>query len=67
MGCKSSTCIDSSKENNDRYPKFKIGDIVRISKRKNIFAKVTLQIDVKTFWWLKWLKSLKYGAVSICC
>ena len=39
MGCKSSTCIDSSKENNDRYPKFKIGDIVGISKRKNIFAK----------------------------
>ena len=24
---------------NDRHPKFKIGDIVRISKHKNIFAK----------------------------
>ena len=67
MGCKSSTCIDSSKENNDRYPKFKIGDIVRISKRKNIFAKVTLQIDVKKFWWLKWLKSRKYCAERKCC
>ena len=36
---KSSTYIDSSKENNDKDPKFKIGDIVRISKHKYIFAK----------------------------
>ena len=36
---KSNTYIDSSKEINDKDPKFKIGDIVRISKYKNIFAK----------------------------
>ena len=36
---KSSTHIDSSKEINDKDPKFKIGDIVRISKYKNVFAK----------------------------
>ena len=36
---KSSTYIDSSKENNDEDPKFKNGDIVRISKYKNIFVK----------------------------
>ena len=36
---KSSTYIDSSKEINDEDPKFKIVDIVRISKFKNIFAK----------------------------
>ena len=35
---KSSTYIDSSKENNDKDPKFEIGDIVQISKYKNIFA-----------------------------
>ena len=35
----SSTYIDSSKEINDTDGKFKIGDIVRISKYKNIFAK----------------------------
>ena len=29
---KVSTCIDSSKETNNEDPKFKIGDIVRISK-----------------------------------
>ena len=36
---KSNTYINSSKEINDKDPKFKIGDIVRISKYKNIFAK----------------------------
>ena len=28
-----------NKENNEKDPKFKIGDIVRISKYKNFFAK----------------------------
>ena len=37
---KSSTYIDSSKKINYKDPKLKIGDIVRISKYKNIFAKV---------------------------
>ena len=36
---KSSICTDSSKDINDKDSKFKIGDIVRISKHKNIFAK----------------------------
>ena len=36
---KSCTFINSSKEINDKDPKFKIGDIVRISKHENIFAK----------------------------
>ena len=36
---KSSTYIDSGKETNDKDPKFKVGDIVRISKYKNIFTK----------------------------
>ena len=38
---KSNTYLNSSKEvNNDEYPKFKVGDIVKISKCKDIFAKV---------------------------
>ena len=37
---KSNRYINSSKEINDKDPKFKVGDIVRISKYKNIFAKV---------------------------
>ena len=36
---KSNTYIESSKEFNDKNPKFKIGNTVRISKCKNIFAK----------------------------
>ena len=36
---KSNTCIDSSKEINCKGPKFKIGNVIRITKYKNIFAK----------------------------
>ena len=31
--------LNSEKEVNDKDPKFKVGDLVRISKYKNIFAK----------------------------
>ena len=36
---KSNTYINVSKEINDKNPKFKVGDNVRISKYKNVFAK----------------------------
>ena len=36
---KDSTYIDNEKEVNDKDPKFKVGDHIRISKYKNIFAK----------------------------
>ena len=36
---KDNTCIDFNKEVNDEDPKFKVGDHIRISKCKNIFAK----------------------------
>ena len=39
VNVKSNTYINSSKEINDKDPKFKIGYTVRISKYKNIFAK----------------------------
>ena len=38
-----------SKEVNDKDPKFKAGDHVRISKYKNILQKDTLQTDLKKF------------------
>ena len=38
---KDNTYIDFKKEVNDKDPKFKVGDHVRISKYKNIFAKGT--------------------------
>ena len=37
------------KKVNDEDPKFKVGDHVRISKYKNIFAKDTHQIGLKKF------------------
>ena len=36
---KDNTYVDLSKEANNKDPKFKVGDHVRISKQKNIFAK----------------------------
>ena len=36
---KPSTYIDSTKEINDKDPKFKTGDVIEISKQKIIFAK----------------------------
>ena len=36
---KNNTCIDFEKAVNDKNPKFKVGDHVRISKYENIFAK----------------------------
>ena len=39
VNVKSSTYTDSSKEINDKAPKFKVGDIVKLQKYKNIFAK----------------------------
>ena len=39
IGVKDNTYIDSSKDVNDKDSKFKVGEHVRISKYKNIFAK----------------------------
>ena len=36
---KDNTYIDFKKESNDKDPQFKVGDHVRISRYKNIFAK----------------------------
>ena len=36
---KDNTCINTDEEINNKNPKFKVGDHVRISKYKNIFAK----------------------------
>ena len=36
---KVNTYINTNKETNDKDPKFKVGDCVRISKYKNIFGK----------------------------
>ena len=58
---KSNTYINSSKENNDKDPKFKVGDIVRLSKYKTFLQKVLLQVGLQKFLWLKKLKTLYRG------
>ena len=44
---KSNKYIDYSRKINKRHPKFKVGDNAIISKYKDVFSKVTLQIDLK--------------------
>ena len=46
---KHNTYIESSKKVNDKDPNFKVGNHIRISKCKNIFAKDRLQIGLKKF------------------
>ena len=61
---KDNTYIDFKKEVNDKDPKFKIGDHVRISKYKNIFAKGYMpncQIGQKKHLLLRKLKILYHG------
>ena len=53
---KSNRYIDFSKEINDKYPKFTIGDTVTILKHKNILQMDVLQVGLKKFLWLKKLK-----------
>ena len=50
--------INTSKEINNKDPKFKVGDHVRISKYKNIFAKGYMPNGVKKYLLLKRLKIL---------
>ena len=57
----SNTCVDFSKEINDKDPKFKTGDIVRISKYKNIFAKGYVSSSSEEVFRLKTLKKLFRG------
>ena len=46
---KNNTYIDSIKDVNDKDPKFKVGDQVRISKYRNIFAKEYTKYWFKEF------------------
>ena len=55
------TYIDFKKEINDKDPKFKVRDCVRISKYKNILLKHTHQIGLKKFLLLVELKIQFHG------
>ena len=58
------TYIDFKKETNDKNPKFKVGDHVRISQYKNIFAKGYMLNWSEGVFMIKKIK--KYGTMDIC-
>ena len=58
---KDNTYIDFKNESNDKNPKFKVGDHVRISKYKNIFAKGYAPNCQKKYSLLRKLKILYHG------
>ena len=62
---KDNTYINTSKEINNKDPKFKVGDHVRISKYKNIFAKGYSLIGAKKYLLLKKLKILFRGLMLL--
>ena len=45
-----STDIDFNAENNDKDPKFEVGDHEKYQNIKTFLQKVTLQIGLKKFW-----------------
>ena len=58
---KDNTYIDFKKDVNDKNPKFKVGDQVRISKYKNIFAKEYMPNWSEEIFIIKKLKRLYHG------
>ena len=61
---KDNTYIDFKKEVNDKDPKFKVGDHVRISTYKNIFAKGYTQNWSEEVFLFR--KKWKYSSMDIC-
>ena len=62
---KDNTYIDSSKENNDENPKFKVGDHVRISNYKKKLAKGYTLNCYEDVFLIKKIKT--YSSKDICC
>ena len=50
---KSNTFIYFNVENNDKDPKFEVGNIKTVRNIKTVLKKVTLQIGLKKCLWLK--------------
>ena len=61
VNVKDNTYIDSKKDVNDKDPKFKVGDHVRISKYKKFLLKDARQISLKKLLLLVKLKIQFHG------
>ena len=57
----SDSYAEYNKYSNEKYPKWKVGDHIRISKFRNILAKGTLKIGRKKFLLLEKLRMLFRG------
>ena len=66
VGVKSRTYIDIGIENNDKKSKFKVGDYVRISNQKNIFAKGYTPNQSEEVFVIKKVKNIVRWACVIC-
>ena len=62
---KDNTYIDFKKESNDKNPKFKVGDHVRISKYTKFLLKDIYKIGQKKYSLLRKLKILYHGHVLL--
>ena len=62
---KDNTYINADKEINNKDPKFKVGDRVRISKYKNIFAKRYMPNWIEEIFVIKKLKILFRGLMLL--
>ena len=58
---KSSTYIDFNKGNNEEDPKFEVENHLKYQNTKAFLQKVTLEIGLNKFLWLKKLKILCHG------
>ena len=65
VNIKANTYLDSSKEINNKDPKFNIFILLKYQNVKMILQKITLQICLKKFLWLKKLKTMCRGHVSL--
>ena len=65
LDVKDNTYIDFKKEINDKDPRFKVGDHIRISKYKNILLNDTHKIGLKKFLQLKNLKIQFLGHILL--
>ena len=62
---KANIYFDSTKEINNKHPKFNIGDTVKILKYKDVLAKGYTASWSEEFLWLKKLKILCRGHISL--
>ena len=65
VNVKSGIYINFNKENNKGVPKFEVGDHLKYQNTKTFLQKVTFEIGLKKFLWLKKLKIPCHGHILL--